>query len=162
MSNDRDNLTTRFVALTEQMYDDLRSRPPEEWSDLEFTMPQFRVLLLLRKGEQRMGYLAACLGVTLPSTTSIVDRLVAKGLVERTHDDQDRRVVTCRLSDVGRNEIERFWRIGRSRAERLAGLMDEDQLAHVVEAMEVMAAAVREYRGLDADSDGAGTARAQG
>ncbi|MEX2431240.1 MAG: MarR family transcriptional regulator [Dehalococcoidia bacterium] len=147
MAANSKELTDRFVQLTEQVYDDIRARPLlEEWLDVELTLPQLRALLLLHKGVQRMGDLAAGLGVTLPSATSVVDRLVGKELVERSHDERDRRVVTCVLTEAGRTAVERFWRIGRSRAERVAGLLDAAQLAKVVEAMEIMAAAVSAHR----------------
>ncbi|MBC3517286.1 MarR family winged helix-turn-helix transcriptional regulator [Neobittarella massiliensis] len=51
---------------------------------------------------QRMGDLAAGLGVTMPTMTIAIERLCRKGLVQRRRSEQDRRVVNISLTDPGR------------------------------------------------------------
>ena len=60
------------------------------------------MFLLHRQGPTRMGVLSEHLGRGLPSVTSMMDRLVKKGLVERVLDPSDRRVVACQLTDEGK------------------------------------------------------------
>ncbi len=136
-------LTDRFTELVEEMYLCMRSGPPDAWSDLELTMPQVRTLLLLHQGPQRMSEIANYLGTTVSSATSMVDRLLSKQLVDRVHDTTDRRVVTCRLSTLGRDEVERFWRIGRCQIEGLAEALDVQELETVVHAFETLSVAVK-------------------
>ena len=52
-------------------------------------------------GPKRMGDISTYLGRGMPSATSMIDRLVSKGLVERMADASDRRVVACRLTALG-------------------------------------------------------------
>ena len=85
-----------------------------------------------------MGNISNYLGSTLSSATSIVDRLVDKGLVERAPDPEDRRVVICRLTEMGREAVEQFWRIGRLRIVALAEKLDASELDKVVQAMEIL------------------------
>ncbi|MYJ00090.1 MAG: MarR family transcriptional regulator, partial [Gemmatimonadetes bacterium] len=75
---------------------------------------------------------------TLPPTTSIVDRLEKKGLVVRTKDPDDRRVVICELTEEGQKATERFWRVAREAALRVAGKWDQEQLESVVKALELI------------------------
>ena len=49
-----------------------------------------------------MKTVAARLGVSVPTLTSAVNRLVKKGHVERVRDDADRRLVLLRLTNNGR------------------------------------------------------------
>ena len=117
------------------------------WQGLELTMPQARTMFLLhRQGPTRMGVLSEHLGRGLPSATSMVDRLVRKGLVERVQDPSDRRVVACRLTDEGGRAVERFWQISRERRRALADALTDEELEMVVPALDILirAAAERE------------------
>lgn len=138
----RSQLTGRFVELTEQTYGRMHTGIPEESSELELTMPQMRTIFMLGQRQQRMSDIAAYLGSSLSSATSMIDRLVDKGLVERAHDPDDRRVVTCRLTSLGREAVERFWRIGRMRIEGVANLLTYEELETMVHAMGILSSAV--------------------
>jgi DNA-binding MarR family transcriptional regulator len=135
----KQELTERFIELVEQINQCMHSRPLEEWPDLELTIPQIKTLTLLRhQGPQRMGSIATYLGSTLSSSTSIIDRLVDKGLVERVPDPDDRRVVICQLTSRGQEATEQFWRIGRTRVVELAERLDIEELEIVVRAMKLL------------------------
>ena len=72
------------------------------WLAQELTFSQLRVLFLLREeGPLTMSRLAESLGVTSATASGIVDRIERRGLVERIHRADDRRVVECALTDEG-------------------------------------------------------------
>ena len=131
-------LTEQLVEVIEGMSARMRLRAPEEWSGLELTMPQARTLFLLSGGPKRMSELASHLGCGLSSGTSMIDRLVKKGLVRRVEDDSDRRVVACRLTEEGERVVERVTRVGRLRIESLAEVLSVEELELVVRAMDIM------------------------
>ena len=65
--------------------------------------------------------------ISRPQMTHIVDKLVSLGMVERTIDADDRRVINVVLTDNGRNVIRQCDAIiKRSIKERLAALDDSD------------------------------------
>lgn len=141
-TTERAALERRFSAAGEQLTARMRAlRDPVAWPDLELTMPQLRALGVLSGGERRMSELAGTLGTSLQATTSLIDRLVDKGLVERRHDTADRRVVRCRLAPAGEAEVERVFRIGQARLALLRTVMSDDELALVTRAFEVLAEA---------------------
>ena len=117
----------------------------QDWAEIELTMPQLRALSLLNEAPQRMSDVAAHLGSSLSSATSLIERLEGKGLVERVHDPGDRRVVMCHLTASGRAEVERFWQIKRSRLEALADILTPEELATIVEALEVLSSALERH-----------------
>ncbi|MDF2651769.1 MAG: transcriptional regulator [Paenibacillus sp.] len=60
------------------------------------------LLLLYFRGQLTMSALASQLGVPLSTTTSLVQRLVRKGLVERTQSTRDQRIMNVELTGEGR------------------------------------------------------------
>ena len=133
----RQELTDRFTESAEYLNRQLHTGRLDEWEGLDMTIPQIRTLVLLeRMGPLRMGNIAIYLGRALSATTTVMDRLVEKGLVDRVSDPSDRRVVICQLSESGEQAVELFWRIGRERLQIVADLLDEEQLETVVQGLE--------------------------
>jgi DNA-binding MarR family transcriptional regulator len=94
----------------------LRSTSNEDWTSLSLTRAQLRILAQLRQdGPAAVSQLAAQLGVTLPSITATVDRLVQAGLVTREDDPNDRRRVINKLTSPGTALIERLQEGKRAR-----------------------------------------------
>ena len=149
MDDRQRELADRLAALMERMALEMGGRQREVWTETELTMPQFRTLNYLRSGPLRMNEIAANVGSSLSSASSMIDRLVDKGLVERGADDSDRRVVTCELTPTGTEEVERMWRFGRSQMHEIADLLSEAELAGVVSAMETLMAAVKRRSGAE-------------
>jgi long-chain acyl-CoA synthetase len=73
---------------------------------VDLTLPQYRVLILLGEGKEAASALAEKLAVSRPSVTGVVDGLVARGLVKRDHDSDDRRRVGHALTLPGRRLLE--------------------------------------------------------
>ena len=143
MQTAKDQLTQRLVDLVDRMCAQMRPESDEEWSDLELTMPQFRAICLLGQGPERMGNIAGHLSTSMSSATSMIDRLVDKGLVERVPDSSDRRVVTCELTSRGREEMDRFSRIHQLRLTQMAGRLTVEELQTVVDGMEILCSAAQ-------------------
>ena len=134
----KEALVEQMGDLIQGMYAQCRSESPEEWTELELTMPQLHTMALLTQGPQRMGVIAGRLSSSQSAATSMIDRLVDKGLVERVPDKDDRRVVACQLTPAGREEMERLWRISRMRIARIADHLTIEELRRVVEAMQLL------------------------
>jgi DNA-binding MarR family transcriptional regulator len=104
----------RLVALYRRAGRSLRAQDPANWA-AGLTMPQVRVLFYIgRTGPVPVGQIAAGLGVAQPSATETIDKLVCKGLVERTADPSDRRIVLGALTDAGKEMIDRPWETRRA------------------------------------------------
>jgi DNA-binding MarR family transcriptional regulator len=93
---------------------------------------EFDVLATLRRSgppyELTAGALNRAAMVTSGAITNRIDRLAARGLVERVHDGEDRRSVRVRLTDQGRATVDEM--VGPHVANEvrlLAGLTSEEQ-----------------------------------
>ena len=91
-----------------------------------------------------MGAIAGALGIAVSATTTVVDRLVKRGLATRLSDPKDRRVVICELTEQGREAAERFWTIGHERLRLLADRLRAEELTGLVQAFEQLCDAVVE------------------
>lgn len=133
----REELTRRLVDSVEHVNRRLRLDRLSEWQDLALTVPQARALFLLEgQGPMRMGSIAGALEIAVSATTTVVDRLVERGLAMRLADPQDRRVVICGLTEQGREAAESFWTIGDHRLRLLTDRLQTEHLDGVVQAFE--------------------------
>ncbi len=86
-----------------------RRRLPQVAATFELSEPQCDVLRCLEPGATvPMRQLVEHLGCDASNVTGIIDRLEARGLVERTTCNHDRRVKMVRLTARGRNTRARF------------------------------------------------------
>lgn len=66
------------------------------------TLAQYQVIsLVAEQGECSQKKIAESLGVTGPTVVRIIDALERKGLVRRTRDERDRRIVQVALTEMG-------------------------------------------------------------
>ena len=135
----RQDISDRYLSSVEEINRIMYSGRLHEWQGMDLSISQFNTLVMLKQmGSMRMGMISYYLKNTLAATTSIVDRLEKKGLVVRTKDPDDRRVVICELTEEGQKATERFWRVAREAALRVAGKWDQEQLESVVNALELI------------------------
>lgn len=139
----KNQLVERFVELTHEISLQIRPTLLAAWSDIELTMHQFRALSILSNSPLRVSDIAAHLGIRLSSATNLMDRLEAKKLLRRTPDPQDRRVVWCRLTDLGQEEARNLWSINRQSLEGVAARLTNEELDKAVQAFEILSAALR-------------------
>jgi MarR family transcriptional regulator, organic hydroperoxide resistance regulator len=93
------------------------------WQLSHLTLTQVSALRHLRAGPQTAGRLGELAGLSATSISRLVDRLEKRGLVSRTRDLEDRRIVEVHLEPAG---------------ERLLGearVFKGSDLHHAVEAM---------------------------
>jgi len=85
------------------------------------SLPQYRLLVSASGGSQRASELAAAVGVSRPTLTSLVDGLEQAGLLRRVPVPTDRRGIRLELTDEGRAATARA---ERALAARLLRLID--------------------------------------
>ena len=113
----------------------LKSRPPVSEIAVSLTMSQVRALFILYPTDgMSMKNLAETLGTSVTAVTGLVDRLEEHGLVERRHDQDDRRVVMAALTSEGRITVERFQEVRHELMAAVLGHLSTEQLKIVAQA----------------------------
>ena len=87
------------------------------------SLPQYRLLVSISGCSQRASELAASVGVSRPTLTSLVDGLEQAGLLKRVPVPTDRRGITLELTARGR---EATARAERALIQRIAQLVNGD------------------------------------
>jgi DNA-binding MarR family transcriptional regulator len=138
-SKRKEDLIDSALSLADQLFRQLFHTVPKDLLTLDVTMPQLKILLVLYiVGPTRMSAIASELDVTLPTATSLVDRLVDKGYVSRETQPGDRRVVICRLSETGQKVIGQIWESSRISSHEILDEMDVTRLTMFVEILDDM------------------------
>ena len=84
-----------------------RASHVRRWCRQDISMTALHVLMVLEaSGPLAMSRLADILEVAVSNATGIVSRMEERGLVRRTHDETDRRVVFVTATDTGRRVLE--------------------------------------------------------
>ncbi|HXZ95067.1 MAG TPA: MarR family transcriptional regulator [Dehalococcoidia bacterium] len=137
-----EELIENILQLGEKAFRELFPMVPTEWLQLDLTMPQLKVVLLLfMSGPARMSDIASALGVSLATATGVVDRLVERDVVQRESQPEDRRVVLCRLSEKGQKMIGRLWQLSRDNLRELLDAIEPAKLGLVIEALQAISQA---------------------
>ena len=132
--SERDELILDLLRLRERMMRRARAEFSRRLDRFGVTIPQYFALVEIDRLGPRvtMGQVASATQFPASSMTSITDRLVERGLVERGPHPTDRRAVVASITPAGEDLLRQVEEARRRDAiEALGGISDED-LAHFV------------------------------
>ena len=150
----RIDLTAQIIELEPQMLRVLGPAQARDWVDVDLTMSQLKMMFVLSSAMGpadgssglRVGEVARGLGVTLPTVTAVMDKLVERGLVRRDEDPLDRRQHVCRLTPEGKALLHRLMAGRRTFTNALLEHLDDEELAAFLRGMQVLMAAAERLR----------------
>ena len=138
MTSAKDKKVEETLNLINKVFIELMPPAPQDFQLPDLTMKQFRIaMILFIGGSKRMSCIAQVLGVSTPTATGIVDRLVEHDIVRREHDLDDRRAVICQLSPHGKKLLSRIWQSHRNNTKRILLAIPEDKFNLVNETLMV-------------------------
>ena len=101
-----DDAVTKIERLLRHVAFIIKKRGRDILVDFGITTPQFNALLVLRDNPNiTMGDLCEKLFLACSTATDLIDRMEKNGLLERSRDKQDRRVIRLSISEKGRSVI---------------------------------------------------------
>jgi MarR family transcriptional regulator, organic hydroperoxide resistance regulator len=117
---------------------ELLERTLSEATDEPLAMSQVKLLLLIARPEQRFKVtdVAEFLGVTNAAASRAIDRLVQRGLVDRTISLEDRRAVDLSLTEESRTLLDRFTESRNAELLRLVGNYPQEKLLRVASLLD--------------------------
>ena len=115
-------------------------------ADVDLSLPQYRILGMLAEGASMPSALAERLAVRRPTVTAVVDGLVARGLVERSPADDDRRSVTHTLTAKGKRLLAKADAAADGRLVAIAESLDDaESTARALDGLELWRSALRAH-----------------
>ncbi|MBW2364655.1 MAG: MarR family transcriptional regulator [Deltaproteobacteria bacterium] len=101
-----------FKAHADKSKKDFKDTKYRELTYRELTLVQHMTVMAIdENGPLTIKSLAAILGVSSPSASAMVDKLVEKGILTREQSQEDRRQVIVRISPEAAKKIERIKQI---------------------------------------------------
>ena len=135
----------RVVASYEILMHRIASSHAPDLMEVGVTMSQAKVLYLIAASQgMRMSVLANRLGVSISTTSGLVDRLVDHGLLTRHDDPADRRQVVVTITPLGHADLEHFRELNAAQMRRLLARLGDSELDVVERATILLAAAAGE------------------
>lgn len=109
-------------------------------SSTGLTITELRILKSLSvDGPSPMAKFSSECFLTAPSVTAVIDRLESEGLVERGRGNEDRRVVTVRITHKGRERLEVGLRLNSQFVSRALRSLSREEAKQLVTLMEKLA-----------------------
>lgn len=122
-----------------------------------FSVSEWRVMASLSDGQAvSIGELAQVTVSKQPTVTRLLDRMEARGEVERLPHASDRRITLVRITPKGRHSVKHLIELARSHEHRVLepfGLARADELKKTLRQMIEQHVGSAEADGDDADSD---------
>lgn len=117
---------------------ELLERALAEAGGLQLNMSQIKLLLLISRPGKRFKVtdVAQFLGVTNAAASRSIDRLVQRGLVDRTVTPEDRRAVDLTLTPMANDLLERFTAVRDRELLRLIGDHPAEKLERAAELLD--------------------------
>jgi DNA-binding MarR family transcriptional regulator len=95
-------LIEEIIELHRRVNRALRQSNLDAWMQISLTVPQVKSLFFITNHEYtNFKNLATALRVTQSNLTGVIDRLVEQGLVSRTENPEDRRMMLLKATDKG-------------------------------------------------------------
>jgi len=143
--NDRTDSRTR-KDLVEDLLDEMTPWNPQERMSAfrsflsgSLSLIHIHVLTILEvQGPLPMSRLAEALDVSVASATGIVSRMEQRRLLERRHDESDRRIVSVHPTRLGAEVFLRLRRHRREKLKKLLGNLSDEELAAFLTGLRAM------------------------
>ena len=130
MSEEREQSIADASKLLFDCVYDMQRTVMQDWQSLNMSMAQLKVLMTLSfKGQNSISKLAELLGVSHPTASQLVDRLVQAGLVARVEQATDRRFTLARLTQAGEQLAQRLWQGRMGHLHQCLAQLDAQDLA---------------------------------
>ncbi len=130
MSKSRSSHVTAIVEAYELVTRSLRGQTVEDWVELDLTMAQLKTLFTLEyAGAATIGQTAERLGISLPTASHLIDRLVHGGFVVRAEDPNDRRRTVATATPKGSELTRQLRQGGRDSLFNWLSAMDDESLS---------------------------------
>ena len=109
------------------------------WLACSLSIIHLHVLTILElEGPLPMSHLAEQLDVSVASATGIVDRMEQRRLIERRHDEADRRVVSVHPTRLGGEVFARLRRHRRDKLAKVLAQLSDDELTAFLTGLRAM------------------------
>ncbi len=151
---EQENTVLKLWYLLSRVGDTLMRCQDSVYSKYGLTTEQFGVLASIKaRGPQKPGELSVILERSPNSVSMLIDRMVNAGLVRRTRDRKDRRVVTVSMTEKGSTAVEPAFPAGWEFIHEVLSPLSDDEQRDLADALEKVKGELLAYLAPELDKE---------
>jgi DNA-binding MarR family transcriptional regulator len=133
-----DDLTREFMEVVPLLMRQVRSEFRSHRTP-DLSVPQFRALVFVnRNAGTALSPLAEHLGLTLPSTSKMVDRLVLLNYLNRQSSKNDRRKITLEITSLGVSVLDTSYRATQNQLQSLFEKLNIQEQENILSSLQLL------------------------
>lgn len=133
-----DDLTREFLEVVPLLMRQVRSEFRSHRTP-DLSVPQFRALVFVnRNAGTALSPLAEHLGLTLPSTSKMVDHLVLLNYLNRQSSKNDRRKITLEITSLGASVLDRSYQATQNQLQNLLEKLNVEEQESVLASLRIL------------------------
>jgi len=115
--------------------------------------PDFRVMLfLILRDSQTISTIGGLLGISKPYMTAVIDKLIARGYVERRPSTEDRRIIEISITVEGRRYMEACKTEARESVKKRLSTLSTEDIDSLYASLENIRLMLMKLSGMNADN----------
>ena len=136
-----------MIKLQRWIDRDRRQYELDAWMHLHLSIGQLKSLFFIsNQGSTSLGQLAKALEVTPTNTSGIVDRLMKRGLITRTENADDRRLLVLRTTIRGDELITQLRQKRKAHLNELFNHLSDKDAKTVLESLKILADIIKTHQ----------------
>lgn len=134
--NDITDLINLFFSTNRLIHE--KSKDQNESGALSFAHVK-TLSFIKEKSQPTMKELADYLGITPPSTTTLIEYFFKNNLINRVYDKSDRRIIRLEITEAGRNSLENGYKNISLKMEKILESLNQTQINNLKDVLETIA-----------------------
>jgi DNA-binding MarR family transcriptional regulator len=140
MATKIDELTHDFLEVVPMLMRHVRAEFRSHRTP-DLSVPQFRTLVFVNHNPgTALSPLAEHLGLTLPSTSKMVDTLVLRGYLDRQSSKHDRRKITLQITSQGDAILEKSYQATQNQLQKLFENLSAPEQETILASLQILRA----------------------
>jgi len=131
LNNIIDDTTVHFLKFTRKIMIETKSKSSPISSEM-----QVRLLEGLMAGPMKPTEISHVCCISKPNVTTLVNKLIEGGFAQRSHDENDRRVIYVTITEKGKKAVYRKRKIVKEYILKIFNKFDADEIELVLSSMD--------------------------
>jgi DNA-binding MarR family transcriptional regulator len=133
-----DELTHEFLEVVPLLMRHVRAEFRSHRTP-DLSVPQYRTLVFVNRNPgTALSPLAEHLGLTLPSTSKMVDHLVLRGYLNRQASQRDRRKITLQITPSGKSILEISYQATQNQLQNLFEKLSREEQESLLASLQIL------------------------
>lgn len=132
----KDEINNNIIDSFSKIFREIKHSIFYKSKNSEVTLLQYQALWCIKKSKKaHMGDIAKNFSITMPTATSLIDKLIQSKLAKRENDNKDRRIVRISLTNEGEKILKEMTKQRKNKINKLLSYLsvsDKKELSKIL------------------------------